>query len=169
MTITELFSNLLEAEGAISRRVLEQVPEGKPDWKPHEKSMPMGYLATLVATMPDWIAMMIRQDSLDLKPPSGAGYKPRPTDTSAKLLAAADESVKTALEALRSTNDTFLETKWKLMVGGHVVDESPRRMAIASTFTHLGHHRGQLTVYLRLNDAKVPSIYGPSADDRTFG
>jgi uncharacterized damage-inducible protein DinB len=168
MAITELFIKLLETEAPISRRVLEQVPEGKADWKPHEKSMPMGYLATLVATMPDWIAMMIRQDSLDLKPTSGAGYKPPATDTKARLLAAADDSVKQALEALRSTNDTFLETKWQLLVGGHVVDENPRHMAIASTFTHLGHHRGQLTVYLRLNDAKVPSIYGPSADHRVF-
>ena len=168
MAITELLIKLLETEAPISRRVLEQVPEGKADWKPHEKSMPMGYLATLVATMPDWIAMMIRQDSLDLKPAGGAGYKPPATDTQAKLLAAADAAVAHAREALRSTNDKFLETKWQLLVGGHVVDENPRHMAIASTFTHLGHHRGQLTVYLRLNDAKVPSIYGPSADDRTF-
>ena len=168
MAITELFIKLLETEAPISRRVLEQVPEGKPDWKPHDKSMPLGYLATLVASMPAWIAMMIRQDSLDLRPTSGAGYKPPATDTRAKLLAAADDSVKQALEALRSTDDKFLETKWQLLVGGHVVDESPRHMAIASTFTHLAHHRGQLTVYLRLNDAKVPSVYGPSADDRTF-
>jgi uncharacterized damage-inducible protein DinB len=168
MTVTALFTKLLEGEAAISRRVLEQVPEGKADWKPHEKSMPMGYLAQLVATMPAWIAMMIRQDSLDLRPVSGPGYKPPATDTKAKLLAAADDSVAQALEALRSTNDTFLESKWQLLVGGHVVDESPRSMAIASTFTHLGHHRGQLTVYLRLNEAKVPSVYGPSADDRTF-
>ena len=168
MAITELLIKLLETEAPISRRVLEQVPEGKADWKPHEKSMAMGYLATLVATMPDWIAKMIRQDSLDLKPASGAGYKPPATDTKEKLLAAADAAVAHAREALRSTNDKFLETKWQLLVGGHVVDENPRHMAIASTFTHLGHHRGQLTVYLRLNDAKVPSIYGPSADDRTF-
>jgi uncharacterized damage-inducible protein DinB len=168
MTITELFIKLLEGEAPISRRVLEQVPEGKADWKPHEKSMPMGYLATLVATMPGWVAMMIRQDSLDLKPAGGGGYKPPATDTKARLLAAADDSVAQALAALRSTNDTFLETKWQLLVGGHVVDENPRSMAIASTFTHLAHHRGQLTVYLRLNDAKVPSVYGPSADDRTF-
>jgi uncharacterized damage-inducible protein DinB len=168
MKLTEFFSALLDREAAICRRVLERVPEHKPDWKPHEKSMPLGYLTTLVATMPAWIAMMVRQDSLDLKPVSGAGYKPPATDTKAKLLAAADDSVKQALEALRSTDDKFLETKWQLLVGGHVVDENPRHMAIASTFTHLGHHRGQLSVYLRLNDAKVPSMYGPSADDRVF-
>jgi len=168
MTITELFAKLLETEAAVSRRVLEQVPEGKSDWKPHDKSMPMGYLAQLVATIPGWIAMMIRQDSLDLRPVGGGGYTPPPTETRAQLLAVADGSVTQALEALRSTNDKFLETKWQLLVGGKVVDENPRHMAIASTFTHLAHHRGQLTVYLRLNGAKVPSVYGPSADDRTF-
>jgi uncharacterized damage-inducible protein DinB len=168
MTITELYTNLLKAEAPISRRVLERVPEGRPDWKPHDKSMPMGYLATLVATMPSWIAMMVRQDSLDLHPPGGGGYKPPATDTKARLLAAADASVEEALAALRSTSDAHLATKWQLLVGGRVVDESPRHMAIASTFTHLGHHRGQLTVYLRLNGAQVPSVYGPSADDRTF-
>jgi uncharacterized damage-inducible protein DinB len=168
MTITELYTNLLKAEAPISRRVLERVPEGRPDWKPHDKSMPMGYLATLVATMPSWIAMMVRQDSLDLHPPGGGGYKPPATDTKARLLAAADASVEEALAALRSTSDAHLATKWQLLVGGRVVDESPRHMAIASTFTHLGHHRGQLTVYLRLNGAEVPSVYGPSADDRTF-
>ena len=168
MKMTDFFLAQLDREVPPSRRALERVPEGRPDWKPHEKSMPLGYLTTLVATMPAWIAMMVRQDSLGLRPVSGAGYKPPATDTKAKLLAAADDSVKQALEALRSTNDTFLETKWQLLVGGHVVDENPRHMAIASTFTHLGHHRGQLSVYLRLNDAKVPSMYGPSADDRVF-
>jgi uncharacterized damage-inducible protein DinB len=168
MTITAFLSDLLEREAAISRRVLERVPEGKPDWKPHEKSMALGYLATLVATIPDWIAMMVHQDSLDLKPASGEGYKPPPTSTRAELLAAADSTLAKAREALRSTNDEFLATKWQLKVAGHVVSETPRHVAIADTFTHLAHHRGQLTVYLRLNDAKVPSIYGPSADDRTF-
>ncbi|PYQ55882.1 MAG: hypothetical protein DMF78_00655 [Acidobacteria bacterium] len=169
MTITELFTNLLESEAAVSRRVLERVPEGRQDWKPHERSMPMGYLATLVATMPGWIAMMIRQDSLDLNPPGGGGYKPPATNTNRELLAAADAAAAQARDALRSTSDKHLETKWQLLVGGRVVDENPRQVAIASTFTHLGHHRGQLTVYLRLNGAMVPSVYGPSADDRTFG
>ena len=168
MTITTFLTDLLDREAPISRRVLERVPEGRADWKPHDKSMALGYLATLVATLPDWVVMMVRQDSLDLRPPGGGGYKPPSTATSQELLAAADDAVAKAREALRSTNDEFLATKWQLLVGGHVVSETPRHVAIADTFTHLAHHRGQLTVYLRLNDAKVPSIYGPSADDRTF-
>ena len=169
MTITELFTALLEREVAISRRVLERVPEGRPDWKPHDKSMPLGYLATLVATMPEWIAMMIRQDSLDLKPAGGGGFKPPATETSRALLAAHGDAVAKAREALRSTNDQHLMTKWQLLVAGHVVAEDTRQMMIADTFTHQAHHRGQLTVYLRLNGAPVPAVYGPSADDRSFG
>jgi uncharacterized damage-inducible protein DinB len=165
---TEFFAAQLEREGPLSRRALERVPEGKPDWKPHVKSMPLGYLSQLVATMPDWITMAVLQDELDLKPTSGPGYKPPATETSAKLLAANDESVAKAVETLRKTTDAHLATPWKLLVGGHVVMEKPRYEVIADTFTHLAHHRGQLTVYLRLNEAPVPSIYGPSADDNRF-
>jgi uncharacterized damage-inducible protein DinB len=159
----------MEREVAISRRVLERVPEGRPDWKPHEKSMPFGYLATLVATMPEWIAMMIRQDSLDLNPPGGGGFKPPATDSNRALLAAHDDAVAKAREALRSTSDQHLMTRWQLLVAGDVVAEDTRQMMIADTFTHQAHHRGQLTVYLRLNGAPVPAVYGPSADDRSFG
>jgi len=169
MTITEFLAAQLEREVAISRRVLERVPEGRPDWKPHEKSMPLGYLATLVATMPNWVAMMVREDSLDLKPPGGGGYKPPATDTSRALLAAHDDAVAQARDALRTTSDPHLMTTWRLLVAGRVVAEDPRHVAIADTFTHQAHHRGQLSVYLRLNGALVPSLYGPSADDRTFG
>jgi uncharacterized damage-inducible protein DinB len=165
---TEFFAAQLEREAPISRRVLERVPENKPDWKPHEKSMPLGYLAQLVATMPNWIALQVLQDELDLRPVSGQGYKPPATDTKALLLAAHDDSVKKGLEALRESTDEHLATSWKLLVGGRVAMEDPRRVVIADTFTHLAHHRGQLTVYLRLNNAPVPSIYGPSADDRPF-
>ena len=168
MQWTEFFAAQLEREAPISKRALEKVPEGRPDWKPHEKSMPLGYLSQLVATMPGWVSMAVLQDELDLNPPGGGGYKPPATDTTAKLLAAHDDSVRKALDALRGTTDAHLATPWKLLVAGNVVLEQPRHVVIADTFTHLAHHRGQLTVYLRLNGAVVPSIYGPSADDRRF-
>jgi uncharacterized damage-inducible protein DinB len=168
MTLKDGLLALFDREVAISKKVLANVPPGKFDWKPHEKSMPFGYLAQLVATMPSWIAMAIAQDELDLKPPSGAGYEPPDTGTNPALLKAFDDSIAQGREALRSTTDEHLATPWKLLVGGHVVMENPRHVVIADTFTHLAHHRGQLTVYLRLLNVPVPSIYGPSADDARF-
>ncbi len=168
MTLTEFFADLLEREAAVSRRALERVPEGRPEWKPHEKSMPLGYLATIVATMPSWVAMIVDQDELDLAPPGGSKYQPKQWKTTGELLQAHDEAVASGLEALRRTSDGHLMTPWRLLVAGRVVSESPRQAVIGDTFTHLSHHRGQLSVYLRLNDVPVPSLYGPSADDKRF-
>jgi uncharacterized damage-inducible protein DinB len=169
MKLTELFAGMLDREAPICRRVLERVPEHRADWKPHEKSMPLGYLSGLVASMPSWMAMAIEQDELDLNPPGGKPQQSEPLDTRAGLVKVLDESIAKARAALAGTNDAFLMTPWKLLVGGQVVQESARHAVIADTFTHLAHHRGQLSVYLRLNDAAVPSIYGPSADEQKFG
>ena len=166
-SLTEIFAEQLDREAPINRRVLERVPEGRPDWKPHEKSMPLGYLSILVATMPGWIGMAIAQDELDIAP-AGGSTQPTAWNTRADLLRMGDEAVAKAREALRGTNDAFLETSWRLLVAGKTVMESPRYIVIADTFTHMAHHRGQLTVYLRLNEAPVPSVYGPSADDKRF-
>lgn len=168
MNLTDLFIAQLDREADRCRRALDRVPEGRNDWKPHEKSMELGYLSTLVATMPGWEAMAVTQDQLDLDPPGGQSQRPPEWETTADLLASLDDSVAKAREALAGTTDDHLRTPWQLLVAGKVVLEDPRHMVIAETFTHLAHHRGQLTVYLRLNDVPVPAIYGPSADERTL-
>jgi uncharacterized damage-inducible protein DinB len=168
MKMTELFTAQLEREAKVSRRVLERVPDGRRDWKPHEKSMPFGYLSTLVASMPSWIAYAITLDELDINPPGGSKYKPKDMSTNRELIAMGDEAVAKARAALQATSDEHLLTRWKLLAAGRVVAEDPRHVVISDAFTHLAHHRGQLTVYLRLNGAPVPSIYGPSADDKGF-
>jgi len=169
MKLPELLLAQLEREAALSRSSLDRVPEGHNDWKPHAKSMPLGYLASLVATMPSWIVMMVKQDEFDLKSPGAAKFKPLEWTKREELIAALDSGTAEAREALRNTNDEHLLKPWRFMVGGHVADENPRHIVIAdSVFSHLAHHRGQLTVYLRLNEASVPALYGPSADEGKF-
>ena len=169
MKLTELFLAELGREAARSRRALEPVPAGKHDWKPHEKSMAVGYLAELVATMPRWIALGVNQDELDINPPGGSNIKRTPMHTSADYIAGLDTAVEEARAALQGATEDHLMKPWRLIVAGKVVSETPRHEMIRDTINHLAHHRGQMTVYLRLLGAKVPAIYGPSADDRSFG
>lgn len=169
MKLTEFFLAQLEREATSSRQALQRVPEGHNDWKPHNKSMPLGYLASLVATMPSWIESMVKQNEFDMKSPQAAKFKPVEWHTRAELIAALDSAVRQAREALQSTTDEHLNTNWRFVVGDHVISENPRHLMIAdSVFSHLAHHRGQLTVYLRLNEASVPALYGPSADEGRF-
>jgi hypothetical protein len=168
MKMTEQFLDALNREADRSKKAIAEVPSGKTDWKPHDKSMEFGYLAQLVATMPNWVAMAITQDELDLNPPGGSTYKLDPMPTSVELTKALDESVAKARAALQNTTDDFLMTKWRLLFGGQTVWEAPRHEVISDNLMHLAHHRGQMTVYLRLLGAKVPALYGPSADERAF-
>ena len=167
-TIAELLTAELDREAAGARRALERVPEGRNDWKPHEKSMELGYLAGLVATMFSWVAAIIEQDHLDLASPGEFGSGA--FNTNQELLQAFDKAVARAKKALASASDEhLLNTTWQLHVQGQVVMEQPRYIAIRdSTLNHMAHHRGQLTVYLRLNDVPVPSLYGPTADEKGF-
>lgn len=169
MTKTEWFLAELESEAAKSRRMLEQVPADRREWKPHERSMALGYLSDLVANIFSWVGMAITQDELDIAPKDGPKYKPAPLNTSAEFVAALDTAVTQAREALQKTTDAHLDTPWRLLAGGHLAFEQPRHQVIRDTFLHSAHHRGQMTVYLRLLGLKVPSVYGPTADDRSFG
>jgi uncharacterized damage-inducible protein DinB len=167
MKLTELFLAELDREAPRTSRVLANVPAGKDDWKPHEKSMPLARLAGLVASMPSWVPLIIDQDELDLTPPPGAGQYKQPDTTN--LVATLDDLVGKARASLKSTNDDYLfTTNWRLKAGGQVVMNEPRHIVLRDTINHWSHHRGQLTVYLRLLDAKVPSVYGPTADDSRF-
>lgn len=167
MQLTQLFLDQLEREAARTRSALKNVPRGKDDWAPHAKSMPLLRLAGLVASMPSWIGLIIKQDSLELSPPEGQGQFQPPTVDG--LLAALEKAVQDGRAALAGTTDDYLlTTKWKLLVKGNVVMEQPRYIVLVETFNHLAHHRGQLTVYLRLAECPVPAIYGPSADDTNF-
>jgi uncharacterized damage-inducible protein DinB len=169
MKLNEFLLAELNREVDRSRRALEQVPEGKYDWKPHEKSMIFGYLADMVATIPSWIALQVTKNDLDVAPADGSTMKQEPKKTSAALVQALDKTAADARAALEKTTDEHLNTPWQLKARGNVVQEGPRYAMIQDTINHWAHHRGQMTVYLRLMGAKVPAIYGPSADDKSFG
>jgi uncharacterized damage-inducible protein DinB len=167
-TIAELLLAELDREGKGTRRTLERVPEGKNDWKPHEKSMNLGYLAGLVATMPAWIESIAAHESLDLSAPGE--FQSRPFETNRELLEAFDNAMEKARAALADATDEHLTTTtWRLKLQGKVVSEDVRYVALRDgALNHLVHHRAQLTVYLRLNDLPVPALYGPSADEPAF-
>jgi uncharacterized damage-inducible protein DinB len=157
----------LESEAAITRKAVARVPEGRNDFKPHEKSMPLGYLAALVASMLGWITLMIERDELNLDDQASQGFRPKIAEKNAELVAMVDGAVASARRSLESTTNEHLLTPWAFKMGGNTVSQDARYLMIANAvFSHLAHHRGQLTVYLRLNEAAVPAMYGPSADEQ---
>lgn len=168
MKLTEFLLAELDREVERSRHARQEVPAGQYDWKPHDKSMILGYLANLVAIIPTWITMQVLQDELDVAAAERAVMDRKRMDSSGELLQALDKAPKDAQSALQQTTDEHLMTSWRLLARGKVVMESARYVMIQDTINHWAHHRGQMTVYLRLLGAKVPAIYGPSADDRQF-
>jgi len=115
-----------------------------------------------------WISMVVKQDEIDLKPVGGTAYRPQGMETAADRLATLDRSLAAAQADLRGTTEAHLATPWRILSGGELAVEQPRHIVVRETINHLAHHRGQLTVYLRLLGAKVPAVYGPSADDTRF-
>jgi uncharacterized damage-inducible protein DinB len=162
-TLGSGFLKELEAEAAATRKCLERIPENLFDYKPHEKSMNLGYLALLVAEIPRWLTVMIKDSEIDFA--TFEHFTPKTTD---ELVKHFDENLKGAKDALANVSDEELDENFHLKNQGETLYSSPKKGNISSTINHLVHHRGQLTVYMRLNDIDVPAIYGPSADDRSF-
>jgi len=149
-----------------TRKTLERVPEDKTDWKPHNTSMAMGRLAGHIAEMAGFAASTFRGDSFDFAPPGGAPVKPTVMTTRKELLELFDKNVADARAAIFKASDEELMKTWTLMNGGKTFFAMPRITVLRSMIlNHIIHHRGQLSVYLRMNQVPVPSIYGPSGDE----
>jgi len=158
-----------DMEMANTRKTLERIPTDKFGWKPHEKSFPMGDLATHVANIPTWAVYTIKEDSIDIAPPDGQPFPSPKASSQQELLEMFDKNTAAARAAIADASDDHLLKSWTLMKGGQKVFSVPRVGALRSfVMNHIIHHRAQLGVYLRLNDIPVPSIYGPSADENPF-
>ena len=153
----------LEAEAVASRKCLERIPETKFDFKPHPTSMPMGYLALLVAEIPLWITYMIEKGEIDF-----ATFKHAEIKNTEELLSHFDTNMEGARKALQNVSDTDFEKIFYLKTKGEVIFSVKNSEYIGPTINQWVHHRGQLTVYMRICEIPVPSIYGPSADDKQF-
>jgi len=160
MTIADSLLPEFDQEMATTRRVLERVPDDRPEWKPHPKSFSVAHLAQLVASLPGWIDQVLTSTELDLA--AGAGYSNQKT---ASLLDTFDENVRKSREAIARAKDSDYDVTWSLKMNRNVLFTAPRRVVVRQHISHLSHHRGQMTVYLRLLDIPVPSIYGPTADE----
>jgi uncharacterized damage-inducible protein DinB len=164
MPISQTLLPEFDQEMATTRRLLERVPSEKGTWKPHEKSFSLGHLAQLVAWMPGWITNALMQTQLDLAKAGKYSY-----ERTEALLAMFDRNVAEARQAIESSKDADYGVNWSLKFGDRTIMTLPRAAVVRQHLNHLIHHRGQLSVYLRLIDVPVPSIYGPTADERMPG
>ena len=163
MSMCESLAAEMRQEAKTTRRLLERVPEASFGWKPHEKSMTLGRLAAHVAELPELIIPALTMPELDFA--SGA-FKPFNPESTAGLLEKFDRNIEAAAGMLEKQPDDRMGEPWKLRSGDHVLFEMPRALVVRFVgLNHVIHHRGQLSVYLRLLDVPLPSIYGPTADD----
>jgi len=169
MSISASLLPEFDQEMANTRKALERMPDDKFDWKPHQKSGTMGWLANHLANLPSWTVYTINQDSLDLAPTDGESLKWEGKGSRQELLDYFDKNVGAARAAIAEASDEEFLKPWSLLKGGVTLMTLPK-IAVLRGFVmnHVIHHRGQFTVYLRLNDVPVPSLYGPSADEGTM-
>jgi uncharacterized damage-inducible protein DinB len=160
MSIADSLLPEFDQEMAATRRVIERVPDADPSWKPHPRSFSIAHLAQLLAWMPGWIGQALSSTELDLA--AGGGYS---NESTARLLEMFDDNVRTARDAIAAAEDQDFAVPWSLKMNGQVLFTLPRGAVVRQHISHLSHHRGQMTVYLRMLDVPVPSIYGPTADE----
>jgi uncharacterized damage-inducible protein DinB len=165
MALSQALLPEFDHEMANTRKTLERVPEDKFEWRPHEKSMTLGGLTTHLSNLPSWVAHGVNLDELDVAP-EGNPLRVEQVRTRAEALANFDRNVAAARAAIEGASDEHLLKHWTLLSNGRVVMTVPRvAMLRGFVMNHMIHHRGQMSVYLRLNDVPVPSLYGPSADE----
>jgi uncharacterized damage-inducible protein DinB len=166
MTIGQSLLGEFDQEMAGTRKILERLPDQQWNWKPHEKSGSVGWLAGHLATMPGWIPMTLQTEQLDYAPVDGPAYEPPKLENRQAILAEFDKGVREARAALEGASDPDMMKNWTLLAGGHTIFTMPRIACLRSmVLNHIIHHRAQLTVYYRLLGVPVPGLYGPSADD----
>lgn len=167
MGLAKILLSELEYEAAATRKCIERFKDDQLSFKPHERSMSAGQLISHLAEIPGWIAATFKMDELDLSPPGGTPYTAPLHPTVADILAVFDKNVAEGKEVLAGVEDSAFGEPWSLLSGGHTIFTMPRAAVMRSfVLSHMIHHRGQLSVYLRLLDIPVPSIYGPSADEQ---
>jgi uncharacterized damage-inducible protein DinB len=165
MNLGRILAQELQYEAQSTRKMLERVPD-RFDWQPHDKSMKLGRVATHVAEIPHWTRPIVTQDELDF---AESDYKPASLNEAAQLVELFDKTVADSVELLQTAADADLMRNWQLRNGEKLLMEMPKAMVVRSmVLNHLIHHRGQLSVYLRLNDVPLPSVYGPTADEQMF-
>jgi uncharacterized damage-inducible protein DinB len=163
MSMTDPILAEMSHEMATTRKLLERLPQGQLGWKPHEKSMTLGRLASHIAEIPGWVSEIVDREGFDV---GASGYVPPTVATVAEILEMFDRTTRLAAEAVKRQTTERLMATWRLTKKGQLVVEMPR-VGVIRTFllNHLIHHRGQLSVYLRLLNVPLPSIYGPTADE----
>ena len=165
MAIQDALIGELKHESSMTKKMLERVPLDKKDWKPHEKSMTLGRLATHVAEITHWASDIIHIDDFDFM--KNYNFNPTNATTTEELLEIFQTNLDKAITDISSTKEEELNKNWTVRRGEQVMFSTPKKVAIRGwAFNHLFHHRGQLSVYLRLLDVPVPGMYGPSADER---
>lgn len=163
MRLNETIISEFQNEAKSTRKMLERVPEDKHFWKPHEKSMTLGELATHVAELPLFAISIVEQDELDFLT---LDYKPKVAKTNAELLQIFEENLSSTLESLKNATDEKLLGNWRLRSGEKIFFEMPRIEVLRfMVLNHIVHHRGQLSVFLRLQNVPLPGVYGPTADE----